>query len=290
MRIEGGTICRSLFLLAMLGSSAIAQSKATCEKGQNPERILACSELLKQRPSSDKQGRIYRNRGQAYSWSRQYELAVKDYDAALDIDPNDPQVLWERGLALESLEQHRRAVADADRLISMGEARRFSAYQLRCRALAALRSFDEAIRSCSEQLRLSPLGIFYVDRGEVYLLTGQYGRAIEDFDAALKGDKNMAWAKLGRGKAMFAKQDYAAALEEFDQANDMMKAASGEAWPIALSKRGLANEALGRRSEAVADFQKALKGYPELDESKEGLRRLGASPPPFNERPWWRFW
>lgn len=280
-----------LFLFVMFASLAIAQPVATCEKGLNPGRILACTDLLREEQSSNKRAAIYRNRGQAYSWSRQYDLAIKDYDVVLEVDPYDVEVLYERGWAFENLKQHDRAVAEADRLIAMGEkARNVAVHQLRCRALAALGRLDEAIQSCTDQLRPFASHIFLVDRGEVYLLARQYDRAIEDFDAALKIDKRMAHAKLGRGKAIFAKQDYSAALEEFDQANRMMETASGEIWPIALSKRGLANEALGRRPAAIADFQRALTAWPDLEESQQGLKRLGVSPTLPENRPWWRFW
>jgi tetratricopeptide (TPR) repeat protein len=179
----------AFLLLVLLVSPALAQpdESATCERGLNPKRIIACTELLRQEQSSDKLLTIHKNRGQAYSWSRQHEHAVKDYDAVLDIDPNDVEALYGRGWALENMQEHRRAIADADRLITLGEkGKRFAVHQLRCRALAALGKFDEAIQSCSDQLRAHALHIFYVDRGEVYLLAGQYDRAIEDFDAALK--------------------------------------------------------------------------------------------------------
>jgi tetratricopeptide (TPR) repeat protein len=276
-----------LLLLVISVTPVIAQPDlpATCERSLNPERIRACTELLRQEQSPDKLVAIYRNRGQAYWSSRQYDLAVKDYDAVLALDPNYVQVLYERGWAFHSMQQFDRAVADADRLIAMGEkSEKFAVHQLRCRALGELGKFDEAIRSCSEQLRRHPW-VFLEDRGEVYLLAGQYDRAIEDFDAALKINKESSFAILGRGKAMFAKHDYAAALDEFDRANSVSQGASGATWPMALSKRGLANEALGRRSAAIADFQEALRSQPDLDESKEGLKRLDVSPTSLRERP-----
>jgi tetratricopeptide (TPR) repeat protein len=234
---------------------------------------------------------IYRNRAQAYSWSGQYDLAVKDYDAALGIDPKDADALYGRGWAFQNMQKHDLAVADADSLLAMGEkANKFAINQLRCRALAALARFDEAIDACSQQLIPYASDIFLVDRGEAYLAAGRYDRAVEDFDAALKIDKHAAFAKLGSGKAMLAKKDYVMALEEFEQANQMMEIASGEPWSVALSKHGLANEALGRRSEAIADFQNALKRQPNLDESKEGLKRLGAPLASSNGSKWWRFW
>jgi tetratricopeptide (TPR) repeat protein len=63
-----------------------------------------------------------------------------------------------------------------------------------------------------------------------------------------------------------------------------------ETLAIALNQRGLANEALGQRSAAISDFRQALKAQPDLTESKDGLRRLGASPTSLPEKPWWRNW
>jgi tetratricopeptide (TPR) repeat protein len=267
------------WLLFVMLNPAMAQPKPTCEQGPNSGRLSACNELLTQELPLAKLAAVYRNRAQAYSWSGQYGLAAKDYDAALGIDPTDAEALYLRGWVFENMQKHDLAVADADTLLAMGEkANRFAVNQLRCRALAALARYSDAIDACSQQLRPYASHIFLVDRGEAYLAAGQYDRAVEDFDAALKVDARAVFAKLGRGKAMFAKQDYAMALEEFEQANQMMESSSGEPWPTALSKHGLANEALGRHSAAIADFQKALKQWPNLDESKEGLKRLGASP------------
>jgi tetratricopeptide (TPR) repeat protein len=288
---QGFTIGAFFSLFVVFLNPAMAQPKATCEKGPNSGRLSACNELLKQERSSAELAVIYRNRAQAYNWSGQYDLAVKDFDAALGIDPKDAEALYGRGWVFENMQKHDLAVADADSLLAMGEkANKFAINQLRCRALTALARFNEAIDACSQQLRPYASHMFLVDRGEAYLAAGQYDRAVEDFDAALKVDAGAVFAKLGRGKALFAKKDYAMALEEFAQANRMAESSSGEPWPTALSKHGLANEALGRRSEAIADFQNALKQWPNLDESQEGLRRLGASPAASNGKKWWRFW
>jgi tetratricopeptide (TPR) repeat protein len=285
-------------LLIILASGAWAQPPATCERGLNPDRIAACTELLRQDQSSDRLVSIYGNRAQAYSQSHQHELAVKDYDAALAIDPDNIDALYGRGWALHRMNLHERAVADADRMIAMGaKAATYGAHQLRCQALARMSQFDEAIRSCTEQLAFHGLSQFSIDRGNVYLEAGQPDLAMKDFDAALGKDQNNAWAILGRGKALLAKMEYSAALTEFDRANNTMMGASGQPWGFALSGRGLANEALGQRDKAIADFQAALNEHSDLSEAMTGLRRLGGTmTAPSRERtapsskPWWQFW
>jgi tetratricopeptide (TPR) repeat protein len=235
----------------------MAQPASTCERGPNPGRISACNELLRQTQSPDKLAVIYRNRGQAYSWAGQYDLAVKDLSAALEFDPNDVEALYQRAGDFGKVQEHSRALADANRLIALGDkAKNYAVQQLRCRALAGLGQFEEAIRACSEQLRPYPSQIFLWDRGEVLLLAGQLDRAMEDFDVALKIDKNMIHAILGRGKVLLAKQDYAAAREEFDRANRMSVTTSGQAWGMALSKLGLRMRHLVKRRQRSPTFNR----------------------------------
>ncbi|GAG93050.1 unnamed protein product [marine sediment metagenome] len=45
----------------------------------------------------------------------------------------------------------------------------------------------------------------------------------------------------------------------------------------ALDTRGSIFEALGRREEAIADFRQALAKNPSIQNSKDALKRLGAS-------------
>ena len=47
---------------------------------------------------------------------------------------------------------------------------------------------------------------------------------------------------------------------------------------VAFDTRGHIREALGQKEEAIADFRKALELDPNLQESKDALKRLGATP------------
>ncbi len=48
--------------------------------------------------------------------------------------------------------------------------------------------------------------------------------------------------------------------------------------PAILDTRGSIFEALGRREEAIADFRRALSKDPNIQSSKDGLKRLGVEP------------
>lgn len=296
----------SLLAILTSGQPARAASMLSCERSQSDIRIEACTELLKSEQNPQKRSAIFLKRGEAYKQLRQTERAIQDYQAAVDANPRSLEAahaLWQRGWLFLSLQNYGRARDDADRLVALGGLGTFlSGHQLLCRALHGLRQFEQAIQACSEQIRLGGAlrSQHYWERGDVYLSAGRLDEALADFDEALKDTKNSIWAKLGRGTVMFAKGDYTAALAEFDQANNM-SLANGYPWSIAIGKRGLANEALGRHREAIADFKKVLQLSPNCeksdaprvvescDESRAGLVRLGISPETV-QKPWWRFW
>src|SRR5436305_15085606 len=104
--VQGFAISAVVSLLVAFPNPAIALPKSTCEQGPNSGRLSACNELLRQKQSPGELAVVYRNRAQAYSWSGQYDLAVKDYDAALGIDPGDAEALYGRGWAFENVRKY----------------------------------------------------------------------------------------------------------------------------------------------------------------------------------------
>jgi tetratricopeptide (TPR) repeat protein len=62
------------------------------------------------------------------------------------------------------------------------------------------------------------LALDYVARGGAYAAKGQYDRAIEDFDQAIRLNPNYAEAFGRRGDAYFGKGQYDRAFEDFDHA------------------------------------------------------------------------
>ena len=79
----------------------------------------------------------------------------------------------------------------------------------------------------------------YSNRGAAYVNKKDYDRSIADHTKAIELDPNYAAAYYNRGVAYHNKHDY---------------------------------------DRAIADYRRALKFDPSIEESKEGLKRLGASP------------
>lgn len=65
------------------------------------------------------QGTIYLYRAAAYLYQRDYGQAVKDYDRAIEINPQDAGAYNNRGLAFDNLGEHRKAIEDFNRAIEI---------------------------------------------------------------------------------------------------------------------------------------------------------------------------
>jgi tetratricopeptide (TPR) repeat protein len=147
----------------------------------------------------------YNNRGIAYRQSlpgiggiarrqslseREQEIltqALKDYDRAISLNPQDPVPYNNRGVALAVLDQT-----------------------------------QAAITALNEAIRLNPkYAEAYYNRGTVYDRLGQKQTAMEDYDRAIALDKKYAEAYYNRGLLRSALTDQKGAIQDIQKAKDL---------------------------------------------------------------------
>ncbi len=97
------------------------------------------------------------------------------------------------------------------------------------------------------------------NRGNAYQTNEDFGRAIADYDAALRLDPNLAHTYLNRALALKGEGEYARALAD---ANKSLELAPAD--PVALRGRGDIYVARGKRAEgdldaAIADYTEAIR-------------------------------
>ena len=80
------------------------------EKATLDEQIRGCTILIESARKKKNIGRIYNNRGVAYFRKGQYELAIADYDQAVNFGYSN--ALYNRSLAKEKLDDKAGAAAD----------------------------------------------------------------------------------------------------------------------------------------------------------------------------------
>ena len=116
----------------------------------------------------------------------------------------------------------------------------------------------EAERREQAERERQPQGtVQYYNRGRDYAAKGDYDRAIQDYNQALRSAPNFAAAYYSRGLAYTAKGDYDRAIQDYNQALQLTPS-----FAAAYYNRGLAYKRKGEYEWAKSDFNKALTlGY-----------------------------
>jgi lipoprotein NlpI len=103
------------------------------------------------------------------------------------------------------------------------------------------------------------LAVVFSDRGIAYARKGQYDRAIEDLDQAIRLNPNYAAAFSNRGLAYVRKGQYDRAIEDLDQAIRL-----NPNYAAAFNNRGSAYSAEGDLDRAIADYNEAIRLDPKI--------------------------
>ena len=132
--------------------------------------------------------------------------AIKDFNKAIRLKPDDAAVYWWRGMMKYKLNQHEEAFKDFDEAIRL-KPDYANAYWGRGVAKDTLEQYEEAIKDFDEAIRLKPDdAAVYWWRGVAKDTLEQHDEAIKDFDEIirLKPDhyiaywsRGLAWSKLG---------------------------------------------------------------------------------------------
>ena len=121
---------------------------------------------------------------------------------------------------------------------------------------------DQAIDYCTRaieagRLPASNLAIVFTNRGNAYNYKGEYERAIQDFEQAIRLDRGCAYAFNGLGNAYNGKGDYDRAIRDFDQAIRLIPD-----YGYAFNGRGNAYNDKGEYDRAIQDFDQAIRLNP----------------------------
>lgn len=269
------TVLAALLSLAARGAAqsvpAVQCADATLDAAS---RIQACTAIIQDGASTDMELAVaYTNRGSALDQNGDYKAAIRDFDAALESQPDYPSAFNNRGSAHLSLRQYDRAISDFDQAIRISPK---SAVFYSNRGAAYLDSgdFSGAIDDFNHALLLDPTnpGI-WGSRCLVHVIQGEYKDARSDcgHSTTLKVDNLEAWFSnallyLKTGKAEDAQKAYNSVIYlagRVTLATDSPAAAISFK-PSAFYGRAIAEQRRGDLRAAKADMDAALKLDPEV--------------------------
>ena len=115
-----------------------------------------------------------------------------------------------------------------------------------------------------------------VNRGIVLVALEDYQAALDDYNAAMQVMPELPETYVSRGNLLLIADNLEAAIGDYDKALDLMLGRSH----VAFYNRGLANEKLGDRTAALADFRQALELRPDFAQAQAKIDALTAAAPP----------
>ena len=208
------------------------------------------------------------NRGTAYLEKGEYDLAIRDYDQAIQLKPDYAFALNNRGEAYINKGEFDRAIRDFDQAIQFKPDYAF-ALNNRGGAYLIKGEFDRAIRDFDQAIQFKPdYATAFNNRGLAYINKGEFDRAIRDFDQAIQFKPDYAFALNNRGLAYIDKGEFDRAIRDFDQAiqfkPDGAIAFNNKAWLLTTAQDASVRDG----EEAVRLAREAVR----LDENEPGFR------------------
>ncbi|MBW4478809.1 MAG: tetratricopeptide repeat protein [Tolypothrix brevis GSE-NOS-MK-07-07A] len=201
---------------------------------------------------------------------REYEAAIKNYNTALQLNPDDAEVYYKRGLARYYLVDDEKAIQDYNQAIKINP-KYAKAYNKLGLARYELGDYEQAIEDYSQAIRINPYdAIAYRNRADARFHIGDNQGAIEDYNQAIKINPNCVDSnalsqqrvidiftqsiEISSNEVVYNRGNVVYDLEDYEKA---IKINPDDA--EAYYNRGNARFDLGDRTGAIEDYTQAIK-------------------------------
>jgi len=226
-------------------------------------RLILFSDVIAKNPDS---WMSYVNRGFDYFLHDKYDLALADYQKALELNPLEAGILVNRSELFAKLKNYDQAFLDVNRAIAMDPSR-YEYYLARATYYCMTERFDLAINDYNKLVQINPdYGEAYVKRALLYAQKEDYIKALSDLNKVADMAPNNPEVYANRGLIYYRQGLLADAVRDFDTA---LRLDPGSA--ATHFNRGLSRAAGGDVVAARSDLLRARElGY-ELDDAEFGL-------------------
>jgi tetratricopeptide (TPR) repeat protein len=195
--------------------------------------------------------------GGAFYTLKDHDNAIVFYDKALEISPNNVDILNNKGLALSAIGRNEEAIECYDKAIEI-EPQNIAPYINKVFALADLGRNEQAIECCDKAIEINLQNIthIYFVKGIILSKLGRKEEAIECYDKAIEIDPPFG-AYINKGLALSAIGRNEEAIECYDNEIEI-----NPQYADAYFNRGISLYAIGRKEEAIASYDKAIEINP----------------------------
>jgi tetratricopeptide (TPR) repeat protein len=282
--LTGATMMKVLFNIGRMVAKAfivlfLISDFAYCLPAPDPEKDFAdCTKMIEHNPNN---AEAYYCRAAAYVALDNYDMAFADFAQAIKIDPNHWTAYMDRGAVHEQLGDYKSAIADYTQAVKCYPNRE-GGYTHRARAYEKLGDYKSAIADYTQAIKLylnesHPLAylnrILFGDagcpptcdrvlayhnlilRGDIHKKSGDYGKAIADYNQAIKLDPERLDAYQKRANTYEETGDYEKAIADWTHALKIASYISS----VIYGHRGRVYMKLGDYKNATKDAKTACK-------------------------------
>ena len=241
-----------LSFLLLLGLSVFAQNSGEelYRAKKYKESAAAFKSELEQTPDDYKLQLGYAN---ALHKQEFFSKAVEQYNIAEKLNNSDPELYFDRGVALVFLNLHKKALKDFDQSLKLNETnpeahyyKGFCNYEL-SRYRASIESYNEAV-----ELRPDYAAAIY-NIGAVKAELQNFEGGTEDFELALSKDPELKNGRMNIALSKLAQNKFEESIKDFDMIID----SRDENLDKAYLYRGEAYYELKNKVKACSDWAKA---------------------------------
>ena len=149
-----------LGLIVILPTLCLAETTAdqeTCndDDGTITDRMRACSQIIAEKGATSSLGFAYRNRGDAFSDTGQWDFAIADETKAIDLNPQDATAYNIRAWAYLKSGNVKQALADVNKALAI-DPKLTDALHTRAETYEAMGMTKEAIDDYHQALAIDP--------------------------------------------------------------------------------------------------------------------------------------
>lgn len=235
----------------------ILRGEIRISMGDTTEAIKDFNEALRLQPDNPF---AYRQRGIARSSEENYQEALEDLNKAITLQPDNAYAYVDRGIVHAHMGNRKAFIEDFDRALRL-EPDSASIYNKRATARYNLQDDKGAIEDYTAAIRFAPQSayLYYKKLGDVRTAIKDYKAAIENYTEAIRLEPKYAPAYVGRGIVHAAMGNQHSFTEDFDTA---LRLQPDNAW--LYSYRGNARFLLKDNQGGIEDYNKAISLFPQI--------------------------
>jgi tetratricopeptide (TPR) repeat protein len=228
---------------------------ASCRSGGFPERIQACTSLLaSQSLKGSDIPNAYHYRGSAYHATKQYQLAMSDFDRAIRLSPSNIEFYNDRAGLWADLGNNDRAMEDLDQAILLKPDYAL-ALMNRGMVFGRMNRMDEALVALTKAIQLDPTLQSAIDsRASIYESRSDWRAMFDDANKLIELAPNSVEGYGYRGRAYMEVGQYQPAIVAYTK---YIALEPGNIHGYRM--RGRVYYFLNQYDNAMADFEAALR-------------------------------